>query len=326
MVFAIAQFLGFIEVVRREGPRERSFLQAGNPQGADTLSTLVEGFRFVLAASPQALEYWYLEGTNRTHPGARNRRDREEVLAQHAAMQDHGCIFQPDVALVRISRGHQRAIGSFMITTPMGAERHYTLSYGEFSHKLETEAEFRHWFDNIESDIMDLATGPLWQGEGPFGPSGCVVFAWLFLKLHSFYQHVNLSDLESFSLTRVQRCRRWTRVLLLQQLLVELWDLLDPDCVRLSLDRRVRLMPINWAKLPRLEAYQKRLQEISQAMDFVYPDQKPQFEGIKDLLAMPKVEEAPLTSSIRSMGEFCFDFFRGLLLPVAVSFVDGFVE
>ncbi len=50
------QFLGFLEVVRREGPRERSFLAAGNPQGSDTLATLVESFRFVLCASPATLQ------------------------------------------------------------------------------------------------------------------------------------------------------------------------------------------------------------------------------------------------------------------------------
>jgi hypothetical protein len=58
LLFTMAQFLGFVEVVRREGPRERPFLQAGNPQGSDTLSTLVEGVRFVLCASPQYLEEW----------------------------------------------------------------------------------------------------------------------------------------------------------------------------------------------------------------------------------------------------------------------------
>jgi hypothetical protein len=50
------QFLGFVEVVRREGPRERHFLQAGSPQGSDTLSTLLEGMRFMLCASPDHLE------------------------------------------------------------------------------------------------------------------------------------------------------------------------------------------------------------------------------------------------------------------------------
>lgn len=54
--------------------------------------------------------------------------------------------------------------------------------------------------------------------------------------------------------------RPWTRVLLLQQLLVELVDLLDPDCVRQPLARRVRLAPVAWAKLPGLTAYQQRLQ------------------------------------------------------------------
>jgi len=50
------QYLGFVEVVRREAPREHSFLQAGNPQGSDTLSTLIEGMRFVLCASQTGLE------------------------------------------------------------------------------------------------------------------------------------------------------------------------------------------------------------------------------------------------------------------------------
>ena len=50
-VFNLAQFLGFVEVVRREGPREDAFLQAGNPQGSDTLATLVEGLRFVMSAA-----------------------------------------------------------------------------------------------------------------------------------------------------------------------------------------------------------------------------------------------------------------------------------
>ena len=50
-LFNLAQFLGFVEVVRREGPREDAFLQAGNPQGSDTLATLVEGLRFVMSAA-----------------------------------------------------------------------------------------------------------------------------------------------------------------------------------------------------------------------------------------------------------------------------------
>eukprot|EP00775_Hariotina_reticulata_P003020 gene3019-3301_t len=55
-LFTLAQFLGFLEVVRREGPRERSFLAAGNPQGSDTLATLIEAFRFALCASPATLQ------------------------------------------------------------------------------------------------------------------------------------------------------------------------------------------------------------------------------------------------------------------------------
>ena len=50
-LFNLSQFLGYVEVVRREGPREDAFLQAGNPQGSDTLATLVEGLRFVMSAA-----------------------------------------------------------------------------------------------------------------------------------------------------------------------------------------------------------------------------------------------------------------------------------
>ncbi len=32
IMFTLAQFLGFVEVVRREGPRERPFLQSGSSQ------------------------------------------------------------------------------------------------------------------------------------------------------------------------------------------------------------------------------------------------------------------------------------------------------
>jgi hypothetical protein len=38
---------------------------------------------------------------------------------------------------------------------------------------------------------------------------------------------------------------------------------LDPDCVRLPLDRRARLAPIRWAELPNLRRYTDRLRELS---------------------------------------------------------------
>lgn len=255
LLFTIAQFLGFLEVVRREGPRERPFLQAGNPQGSDTLSTLLEGVRFALCASPTYLESWYLEGPNRTHPGARKRRSRDEVIAMHMEMEsDGGCPFNDapqlfEMPLLRVSRGYQRAIGTLMITTPMGAERHYTMSYGDFHSRLESDPNFARWFEEMEAGAMELATGPVWRGEGPF-PVG-----------------------------------KWTRVLLLQQLLVELMDLLDPDCVRLPVDRRERLMPIKWGKLPRLSQYQKRLQELNNAADF--GKHVSALEGLRDLFDSP---------------------------------------
>lgn len=44
-MFTLAQLLGFMEVCRREGPRERNFLDEGSLAGSDTLFTLLEGMR-----------------------------------------------------------------------------------------------------------------------------------------------------------------------------------------------------------------------------------------------------------------------------------------
>lgn len=231
--FCMAQFLGFVEVVRREGPREISFLQQGNPQGSDTLFIMVEAIRFVLCASPSYLDSWYKQGSRRNHPGARKRRTREEVILtnkQRASCGVESAECPTDVMDIklRISRGYQRAIGTLMITTPMGASRHYTVSYGDFHARLDKEPSFRYWFEEIERDIASLCKGQPWQGESPFP------------------------------------LNRWTRVLLLQQLLVELMDLLDPDCNRVPLsDRRRRLMPVEYGSLPNVKEYQKRLLELT---------------------------------------------------------------
>ena len=136
-----------------------------------------------------------------------------------------------------------------MVTTAIGAERQYTLTYPDFYQRLREDPAFRAWFERvraarrggrggdcrqsrpvrtllparqwphaagchpppvpkIEGDAAELAAGPVWQGTMPF-PAG-----------------------------------RWTRVLLLQQLLVEVFDLLDPDwCAAL---RRCMARPAAW--------------------------------------------------------------------------------
>lgn len=48
---------------------------------------------------------------------------------------------------------------------------------------------------------------------------------------------------------------RWTRLLLLQQLLVETIDLLDPAAVRVPRNRRVVLAPVRFRQPEELEAY-----------------------------------------------------------------------
>ena len=244
--FCLAQFLGFVEVVRREGPRERSFLQRGGgvagsvgggsgggeggdqEDGSDVLATFVEAVRFVLCASGEALAFWgATPEREREHPGSRLRRrrrlqadkgthyldsDSEEAVAERSqdevwirsssrsvavvpasfsgtsegqGSRDSGSesdgedeaavalrrgrrrrLSSPssssssdsfpvgaasplppstpadieDLYILRVSRGAQRAIGSYMISTPMGASRHYTLSFGEKGERRERES------------------------------------------------------------------------------------------------------------------------------------------------------------------------------------------
>jgi hypothetical protein len=73
-----------------------------------------------------------------------------------------------DVVPLRMSRGRQRAIGSLMVVTPMGAERHYTRSYSEFMELLKKDSEFREWMQPIEADLVTLLTGPSWMGAPAF--------------------------------------------------------------------------------------------------------------------------------------------------------------
>lgn len=56
---------------------------------------------------------------------------------------------------------------------------------------------------------------------------------------------------------------RWTRLLLLQQLLVEAIEVLDPIYVRVPAQRRLALAPVATAPLPNLDAYKQRLVALS---------------------------------------------------------------
>jgi len=319
-MFTLSQFLGFLEIVRREGPRERSFLQLGSPHGGDTLATLLEGVKYALCASPVTLEAWLAEPPGgRDHPGARTRtrrgamrtrspdaEDEAEVMAMaaaHAAGNGYGsgsgngsgngngsgsgngngsgngatrsepattngngngggngngnsnvtaaAVLLPAATApvraaspasaaaaaaaaagpsLRISRGLQRAIGSVMVATPMGAERHYTLSYSEFVARLRSDPQFAAWFRPLERDLAALLTGPSWRGRAP--------------GVHA-----------------------WTRVLLLQQLLVDAVDLLDPDFVRVPPSRRLRLSPVPYAPLPNVDVFRLQLSALSTGID-----------------------------------------------------------
>ena len=56
---------------------------------------------------------------------------------------------------------------------------------------------------------------------------------------------------------------RWTRLLLLQQLLVEAIEVLDPIYVRVPAQRRLVLAPVAYMPLPNLDAYKQRLVALS---------------------------------------------------------------
>ncbi|KAL3135418.1 hypothetical protein ABBQ32_007600 [Trebouxia sp. C0010 RCD-2024] len=227
-LFNLAQFLGFVEVVRREGPREDAFLQAGNPQGSDTLATLVEGLRFVMSAASGNLVDWGDVSETRDHPGSRTRRSGEDLIEWTPIQQ-----YQLKVDdQLRVPRGAQRAIGATMLITPSGSDRHYTMDFAVFCDKYTNDASFAHWLKQPHDDIINLATGATWKGQGPF-PMG-----------------------------------RWSRVLLLQQLLIDAVDLLDPTFVRVPKARRTRLMPVQYGPLPALSEYQRKLRRLARSSTF----------------------------------------------------------
>lgn len=68
----------------------------------------------------------------------------------------------------KISRGVQRAIGSLMITTPNGAEVHYTMSYAAFCDRMANDPAFAEWFKLIRRDIAAVSNGDRWVGQKPF--------------------------------------------------------------------------------------------------------------------------------------------------------------
>ena len=70
-----------MEVCRREGPRERNFLDEGSLAGSDTLFTLLEGMRFVMCASPATLQ---VRGQGGAAVGGAGASEGERVTAGHA--------------------------------------------------------------------------------------------------------------------------------------------------------------------------------------------------------------------------------------------------
>lgn len=102
---------------------------------------------------------------------------------------------------------------------------------GEFCARLAQDAPFAARLAPIRADVAALASGPRWNGKGPFPTS------------------------------------RWTRLLLLQQLLVEAMDLLDPEGARVPVSRRTPLAGVKFAPLipsSKSSAYSHKLAALMQ--------------------------------------------------------------
>ena len=69
---------------------------------------------------------------------------------------------------LRVPRGSQRAIGAMMLTTPSGSDRHYTMDFAQFCERYSKDPFFAEWLKPSHDDIINLATGATWKGQGPF--------------------------------------------------------------------------------------------------------------------------------------------------------------
>jgi hypothetical protein len=83
----------------------------------------------------------------------------------------------------------------------------------------------------------------------------------------------------------------------MQQLLVDAIDLLDPDYVRVPMNRRIRLSPVAYAPLPNVEQYTAALTLLSGPMDTARfghkgPNNEEHFQALQNLLHPERVVEA----------------------------------
>jgi hypothetical protein len=79
---------------------------------------------------------------------------------------------------------------SVLLSSPLPPSLSLSQPCPQFANRLKTDPSFAAWFQPLEESLVELLTSPCWGGEAVF-------------PVH-----------------------RWTRVLLLQQLLVEAFDLL----------------------------------------------------------------------------------------------------
>lgn len=89
-----------------------------------------------------------------------------------------------------------------------------------------------------------------------------------------------------------------------EQYYIYIYKLMYNSCsVRLAADRRIRIMPIRWAKLPGLSQYQKRLKELSNAIGHMSGVERSKaLEGLRDLTMGDSAEEFTSLSSYNGNG------------------------
>lgn len=115
---------------------------------------------------------WVWHPSCTSAPGTFLPRNLHRAFPAPAHHLTHPCAPRPHRLQLRLflRRGRPRCLtlccsvpdpplaGSLMITTPQGAERHYTLSYSDFCRHLESEPSFVAWFVQVGACTAHMAT------------------------------------------------------------------------------------------------------------------------------------------------------------------------
>ena len=121
------------------------------------------------------------------------------------------------------------------------------MSYADFYRSFHTDPYLSGWFRPLYDDIIGLMT----SGDrfDPVRPTPSPVTTLISSRLIVPFPVLRWTGRPPFPF------HKWTRLILLQQLLIETMDLMDPLYVRVPLSRRVRLSPVAHAPLPNVSQF-----------------------------------------------------------------------